>query len=214
MLIIDKQVDYYDCMAYAFGIDKKVVFKRDITTKQLSYDKLSLVLQGLLKVLGSYRPDIKTVDGYKISSNITDMFLVFCGKLYFVKETSKTTNHGLESLTENYYDYNWPEYPKNHYRATLWGNIRLNANLIIELGEYINSPYFLIRRKRDYIELSVPNLKDIDFHTIMDASSCYQEIKMAINETYNVENNMVVIANDDRIKQHGFDIKKSFRKAG
>lgn len=214
MLIIDKRADYYDSMAYAFGIDKKVVFKRDINQKEISYDSLSLTLQGLLKVLGSYRPEVKIVDSGKISSNVVDMFLVFCDKLYFVKETSKTTSHGLESLTENLYDYTWPEYPKNHYRANMWEDIRLNANLIIELGECINSPYFLIKRKRDYIELSVPNLKDIDFHTMMDASSCYQEIEMAINQKVNVENNLVVVSNDDRIVQHGFDLKKSFRKAG
>jgi len=34
---------------------------------------------------------------------------------------------------------------------------------------------------------------------------------LKVNELSNVENNMVVVGNDDRIQQHGFDLTTSFR---
>lgn len=57
-----------------------------------------------------------------------------------------------------------------------------------------------------------PKLDAIDFQKVIDPYTMAQEVEMFIANRANPENNTVQISNKDRIVQHGFDLKQSFRK--
>ncbi len=57
-----------------------------------------------------------------------------------------------------------------------------------------------------------PKLDAIQFQKVMDPYTLTQEIEMMVANQSNPENNLIQVANNDRIVQHGFDLKQSFRK--
>lgn len=59
-----------------------------------------------------------------------------------------------------------------------------------------------------------PPLKDFEFFKIFEGHRCYQELEMYLGNKLLEKNNAPQIIDDKvKIQQHGFDLKKSFRKA-
>lgn len=217
MLIIDQKADYYDYMAYAYGIDKKVVFRRDV--EETYFTPRNETEKRFLSVLSwNNANDPKFIDGSRIYTGTEKMFLVFCGVLHFIRRDYVTTekSYPYSSETVSTYRYGFPVKKASDWLNSYWlekyEEIKINPHVIINMGAGFQSPYFLITSTRDGYRIDLPNLKDIEFYKVMDANDCYQEIEMAVNRMKNVENNLVVVDNDVRIVQHGFDLKKSFRK--
>lgn len=57
-----------------------------------------------------------------------------------------------------------------------------------------------------------PCLKDYGFDRIKDSFAAFQEISMYLSNILVEQKEVAVIADKYRIEQHGFDLKKSFRK--
>lgn len=57
-----------------------------------------------------------------------------------------------------------------------------------------------------------PKLKDYGFDRIKDSFTTFQEISMYLSNILVEQKETAVIEDKFRIEQHGFDLKKSFRK--
>lgn len=57
-----------------------------------------------------------------------------------------------------------------------------------------------------------PKLKDYQFDRIKDSFTAFQEISIYLSNILVEQKETVVIEDKFRIEQHGFDLKKSFRK--
>jgi len=57
-----------------------------------------------------------------------------------------------------------------------------------------------------------PRLKDYGFDRIKDSFTTFQEISMYLSNILVEQKETVVVQDKFRIEQHGFDLKKSFRK--
>lgn len=77
-----------------------------------------------------------------------------------------------------------------------------------------SSSNFRYEYEYNYKCLAIDNMKlsCIQFYKVMSADIIAQEINMYLLNKVNPENNTVIIADKDRIVQHGFDLKQSFRK--
>ena len=219
MLIIDKRADYYDSMAYAYGIDNKRVFVRKSQEIEITNANVTYTEHQLLRVVGwsTCRRNVTQEERLCESNNHTQL-LVFCGKVYPFIETTfrpyedKRDEHFELIPIASVFNYGYPEIDtKSTYTRQKWEDLKLNENIIVGMGRLLDSPYFVIGRHNGRYDIRVPLLREIGFHNIMQADECYQQIEMKVNEMSNVENNMVVVGNDDRIQQHGFDLTTSFR---
>lgn len=87
----------------------------------------------------------------------------------------------------------------------------LNSNIILDVD--INCPCFLIQRNlREFKIILNPILRTFNFQTKMDAFSIYQKIDHYLMNKALPENETIEISDIDKLIQHGFDRKISFRK--
>ena len=221
MLIVSKHKDYYDGVVGTTGVDKTIVFER--TTEEIEDRK---------KFPKSFQRKSRWNDNNQLiqhfsynnkSTKYTDAshFIVgFCGKLYVgFKMIYEKQNNYEEIITDITYDVN--EF-KTHF------NQRWSFADFDEFVEYVknydsthlhrelNTPIFIydIRptARRDYFIVN-PILKDYQFYKVFDTFTAFQEIQMYISGVLGVgENPMIEISDKDKITQHGFDYKWSFRK--
>ena len=240
MYIISKNnKDYYDGVVGTMGIDKTIIYNREIIefgntkfpdflkTKSYWFRKNNNPFTNL-----SFFPIIKNnslkVKGY------SHFIIGFCGKLYIGFKLYKTNNkvklnYNNELISNIIYDFNIMKSilkPK-----TYGGNVFDNDyNYIvnydpIQIFRNYNMPVFIYDSNINKIHydnfyhsfyhpvfIINPLLKDYEFYKIFNSFQAFQEISMFIGGVLgNKEKEIIEIADKYKIAQHGFD-KWSFRK--
>lgn len=204
MRIISKFHDYYDSVQRQ-GMDKDVVYVRE--------KKISLI-KDTSRVADRGVPHVGTVHL---------RYLGFCGQIYRVYIVKAT---GITYITYDFEDFKEVSMrfgltAKYDFGRSKWWPGRFqefrdeNTDYLLELFHQHQVPIFLIEpseiRHKNTLILN-PNLKDLDFQTVKDTYTTYQDIYQYVAGVLNSpENKMVKISDKDKISKHGFD-KHSFRK--
>lgn len=237
MLIISKRKDFYDGVAGTTGIDKTIVYEREII--EVENDDLPKVFQKyspwknrnpspFIKLSGiNVKRDLRISGVYE---HAAPFIIGFCGKLYvgwklYTKGEKKPYGND-ELITTITYDN---DNIKNIVDQLSWhGKLDDNLNYILTydalpLFRELNTPVFVY--DSDYGRFLVeknyrnnpkffinPLLKEYHFFKVFDSFQAFQEIQMFISGVLgNKEKEIVQVEDKYKIAQHGFD-KWSFRK--
>ena len=233
MYIIAKNKDYYDGVVGSVGMDKTLVYEREIVEitdnkampkpfkhKRYSWDDKN----PLLSVCHANVDHNKT----KKYDDVRGFIVGFCGKLYLgwkfeYKEFEWNHEEGIHSpviKTKIIYGYeNAKKYLKSDYwRSNLDDDIRyVESYDPMDLFRKFKTPVFVFdgdRRspRNDNAFIINANLKEYEFYKMVDAFTAFQEISMFIGGVLGIgEKEMVEIEDKYKIGQHGFD-KWSFRR--
>jgi len=239
MYIISKKKDYYDGVAGSTGIDKTIVYQRDIIElddkerpnvfrKKTNYT-ISRKESPFFKLGNSHLH--KSL--YKKYPHNAYFIIGFCGKLYIgwkLYSFKKRENFGDSNVnTEIIFDV---DYMKEIFEPESWtGNFSDNVNYVLtydpmDLFRTLNSPCFVYDSDyhRKYLSdrkwdnpndpkfIVNPLLKEYEFYKVFDAFQAFQEIQMFLGGVLgNKEKPIIEVADKYKIGQHGFD-KWSFRK--
>lgn len=238
MYIIAKknEKDYYDGVAGTTGIDKTVVYQREII--ELDEDRMPEFFRKRGSFWKKHNENPFRQLGYhrlkKEFRNVCDeqaYFIVgFCGRLYIgwklYREIDKTTG---KISTEFTYDI---DYMKSILEEKSWhGSLEDSINYIrnfdaIQIFRDLNAPVFVYDGDygRCYIQRNFSNhhkanfiinalLKDYEFFKVVESFHAFQEIQMFMGGVLGKgEKEIIEVADKYKITQHGFDYKWSFRK--
>jgi len=237
MYIIDKKKDYYDGVVGTMGIDKEIVYERKTIEikKNEEFPKEFKRFNDFMKALDNH---FLNLDFYSPKNDSkyseVDAFIVgFCGKLYpgFKFHKKITIKSPFEDDMFNFKTniiYNRKKI-KKHLENKTWGrvleddlNYIQNYDAMHIFREY-NTPIFLYDGNTHRVRLNDrtptekfivnPLLKDYEFYKVFDSFRAFQEIQMFISGVLGIgEKETVEISDINKIQQHGFDKKWSFRK--
>ena len=241
MLIISKKKDYYDGVVGTMGIDKTLVYDRELVELEgknfpVSFTKQRFGLNNSKESqfikLGDH--DIKK-ECWKEYPNYSLFIIGFCGKLYvgwklYFEEKSQL---GVSNLITNItYDF---EFMKTIIQPKGWNTNfeddyhNVISSDVLQLFRDFNTPVFIY--DNDYNRTILPNknryygsskhnpkffinpiLKDYEFYKIFNTFQAFQEIQMFLGGVLGSgEKEIVQVADKYKIEQFGFD-KYSFRK--
>lgn len=214
MLIKSNYKDYYDYVAHVYGGGDPVV--KYIREKfPVPEDKIS-------------KGYIPTSFEVEVTSEITQLpgryyyrddpysykWLIIAGKYYLLR--SKQVAYELAEPYQLYHSDD-PKLMALYIGAD-------GGKPLIELSRQLKAPVFMISDTRSYygrqqsfhaqIEYNIPVLKDYGIPSIIPAEQMYQDISYFIGNVMHESPDTappVTISDKDRIVQHGFDLKKSFR---
>jgi hypothetical protein len=233
MLIIAKKKDYYDGVVGSTGIDKTIVYDRELI--DIEYNKIpelftkktnSWKTTNLFDELsGSIKPEY--LDIYHSYS----YFIVgFCGKLYIGWKLYTEKKVGILTELKTYISYDHdmvlPMIKSTWYSNRNFGEIynkiisidateifrKYKTPVFVYDTDYLRTAIGKYTRNRNDKFLVNPVLKDYEFYKVFDSFQALQEIQMYISGVLGVgENKMVEIEDKYKIQQYGFD-KWSFRK--
>jgi hypothetical protein len=239
MLIIAKKKDYYDGVAGTTGIDKTIVYDRQII--EVEENNIPEFFERKRYHFGRndqssfhnlFHHGLKK-DLHIVYPNYAHFVIGFCGKLYVGwKLYSKGKEHYQgynDVITTITYDF---ENAKKLFEPQTWGGRKFadDVNNImnhdsIELFREFNAPVFVY--DGDYGRASInercsncnhpkffinPLLKEYQFYKVFNAVQAFQEIQMFLGGVLGRgEKEIVEVADKYKIAQHGFD-KWSFRK--
>jgi len=242
LIIAKKKKDYYDGVAGTTGIDKTIVYERDIIEvddkdmpmyfqKKTFYNNFRERENNPFYKLGNSHIDNKYWKKYPYYS----YFIIgFCGKLYVgwkLYSLNKHTTDFNNVITTITYDKDLMI--KLFEKKTYWGHFQDNLNYILQFDAMdwfrkMNTPCFVYDQNYDgisHINLKYsgqnhnakfiinPVLKNYEFYKIFDAFQTFQEISMFLGGVLGKgEKEVVEVADKYKITQHGFDYKWSFRK--
>jgi len=235
MYIISKKKDYYDGVVGTTGIDKTVVYNREIEIiednskfpKEFNPHNMFYKRSKRHLVNGGYY-DCELESIYHQNS----MFIVgFCGKLYigwkFYRE-EKVQPFGIRNLeTHITYDRDFikKNLKPNNWRDKLMDDLNfIDTYDSMHIFRHLKVPIFLY--DEDYKRTSIDNraprrksvfiinpiLGDYEFYKIFESFTAFQEVHMFMGGVLGSgEKEIVEVADKYKIGQHGFD-KWSFRK--
>jgi len=235
MYIISKKKDYYDGVAGTTGIDKTIIYDREII--EVEEKDLPNEFKRYNSGSNPKRSIFLKLEDAIIKSELrvvyiaTSPFIIgFCGKLYvgwklhsIGKELPYGGNELITTITHN------NENMKKLHQPHSWGgSLEDNLNYVlshdpIEIFRSLNTPVFVY--DSDYGRTSIdkywrnqpkfiinPLLKEYQFYKVFNAVQAFQEISMFLGGVLgNREKEIVNVADKYKITQHGFD-KWSFRK--
>lgn len=201
MKIVSKLKDYYDHMAFLYGIDENLIFDRqgmfaihDPSVGGYNVDKVSVAVCGV------------RYDG--IVSN---------GKFYWGDERAK---FGVD-ITERELKYNlhWKYFVESDSTKAIYiRTISSPYEVLIhptptKVNDLLSCPIVLLCNKnRDGYHYKLPRLMDIDFGRVMSPDKIWTELSnwfsQRLGATEVSDDNM---SDKEKITSHGFDLKKSFR---
>lgn len=206
--------DYYD-NAVGYGIDENVHYNR--FTKEVEIN---------IKPKADFPP-----------AALETYLLGFCGKIYPLIKLEKLNKSvydcdygGNDSkIIETFYAYSfeegegksrqWEEFSRGFEYINDRERLRVkqfyidwsfqNDELFIEH----KTPAWIISLDRNQkTGLVNPRLKDYEFERIKDSFTAFQEISMYLSNILVEQKETAAVEDKFRIEQHGFDLKKSFRK--
>lgn len=205
--------DYYD-NAVGYGIDENVHFNR--FTKKV---------------------EIHIKSQFDFPRHRNAGLLGFCGKIYpFVEVKKFDRRYDLYEyswddlkLLERYFAYSFEEYER---KKSEWGKFTdvfeyQDHSRKIKLKQFFidwnyQSDDIFLEYKVPIWTISLdlnqnngvinPKLKDYGFDRIKDSFTAFQEISMYLSNILVEQKEIAVVEDKFRIEQHGFDLKKSFRK--
>lgn len=205
--------DYYD-HAIGYGIDEKVHYNRRTAEAEIS-----------VRSKADFPPDW-----------INSHLLGFCGKIYPVVRLDKLnvaihdSDHDEESrIVDTFYAYSFAEARE---KADEWDELcdgfwcsndaeRLKIKQFYQDWSFDDDQVFLEHKtpcrilrldKNQKTGLINPPLKDYGFDRIKDGFAAFQDISMYLANILVEQKETAAVEDKFRIEQHGFDLKKSFRK--
>lgn len=228
MYIISKKdyKDYYDGVAGTVGIDKTIVYERhpiEFNTRETNNIPDAFKYKRTHDWKNPFRllNHIRTIRG---DYDYGYFIVGFCGKSYIgfkqIKKSKQLLNNNkLEYIPESVfitYDLNEfiDVYEKTQKRelgddvVNYYNEIK-NINAL-EINRQYNTPIWVYEKEHFYVN---PKLSDFDFYKVFDAFTAFQEISMFIGGVLgNKEKEIIQVSDKNKIEQHGFDYKWSFRK--
>mgnify|MGYP006297348471 CR=1 FL=1 len=234
MYIISKQKDYYDGVVGSVGMDKTIVYERKTVEIEDNKSIPKFVRSTRFHwkdenpFLNLCRASVKT-DNDKGYYAMNGFIVGFCGKLYlgwkfyykvkaFLPESGE---YGEVTKEDIIYDY---ENVKQYLKPRYWGSsLDDNAKFVnsynpIEIFRECDAPIFLYDsynerpRNTDVFYIN-PVLKDWEFYKVVDAFTAFTQLQMFIGGVLGTgEKKITEISNENKIEQHGFDRKWSFRR--
>jgi len=237
MLIISNKKDYYDGVVSSMGIDKSIVYER----KEEKIKQNNIKFPNEFKKSKDWNnPNLLTDHIYlrfkkKVKYDTLGYFIIgFCGKLYvgwkFCYRNIEKNYSINNDIIDIFYDKNNVlKYVESNTYLTRRNNINDFYNYVenfdaTELFFKLNSPVFIydsaysldsITAIRNYDKVFIinPNLNEYKFYRVFDSFRAFQEIQMFISGVLGTKEKETIEINDkDKIIQHGFDYKWSFRK--
>jgi len=236
MLIINhKHKDYYDGVAGTTGIDKTIVYDRQIVeVEKKDFPKIFRSFSSFDNLKPSPLVQLNNTiikKKLRVVYEHTSPFIIgFCGKLYVgwkLYSNGKVLPYGGKELI-TIITYDNETMKKMVQRNGYYGNFEDNLNYVltydsIHLFREFNSPVFIYdsahgitnfdRYRTSHPKLYInPLLKEYEFFKVFDAFQAFQEIQMFLGGVLgNKEKEIINVADKYKIDQYGFD-KWSFRK--
>jgi hypothetical protein len=241
MLILSKQKDYYDGVVGTMGVDKTIVYERQITEIENPDRPTMFKRHPFWWSSNPHSPFLQLDEFRTINKEFRTKYehsgyfiLGFCGKLYvgwkLYKEVKKQGYPNFNLITTITYDFD--EIKKIIKSKNRHGNMEDLVNYIktydaMQFFRDLNAPAFVY--DADYHRNSIyeytgikstagtrfavnPILKDYEFYKVFDAFQAFQEVQMFMGGVLGRgEKPITEVADKYKITQHGFD-KFSFRK--
>lgn len=234
MYIIAKRKDYYDGVVGTMGIDKTIVYNREIKIYDNwpDYPKIFRPNRTYNSRYHNHFLNLSHHMNFETSEYAENSpFIVgFCGKLYvgwkFYREVPN--NNGYSDL-ETYITYDRDFIKKNIKTVSWFSNIEDDLNFVdtynsMDIFRELKAPIFLYdgdydrkyinsyRHRTDERFIVNPILSDYEFYKVFDSFRAFQEIQMFMGGVLGMgEKEIVEVADKYKIGQHGFD-KWSFRR--
>jgi hypothetical protein len=235
MYIIGKRKDFYDGVVGTMGIDKTIIYEREIKIleNEKEFPKEFRPVRYVWRKRGMSLLSVTTnmYHCHKESkyTNFSSFIIGFCGKLYvgwkLYREEKKPFSTDL--VTDITYDI---DFLKEHVNEKGWGS-NLNDDIKyvetydpIEIFRLLNIPIFIYdsdyertsigtyRHRKKSVFIINPNLSDYRFYTVINSFTAFQEIQMFLGGVLGKgEKKITEVEDKYKISQHGFD-KWSFRK--
>jgi len=207
MYIIDKNKDYYDFYSTLYGIDKTITYDRRGST---------------------------ILNNNAFVNKISD-------KNYYGGEQFVLLEVGYYQYLFHYYDFTYQQNPNYEYKSFIVKNYKIklikifnenkhlfNSEISIVTCNLENGGMFYYRKYGDkYIKnlsdihtheekyggtyISNPILADTDIPKFIDGLNIWKNLSMYISSKYNDKTILIVNSDTDKIINHGFDKKSSFR---
>lgn len=210
--------DYYDHVAHVYsGGDPKCLYIRTRVAEREVIDGTTYA--GHLDVK---QKDIVNLPNtaYDVTEKKYYKWLAVCGKYYLlVSDAHKLHNPVWDVYTEE-------KYPDVHSRLVgRWSSRREIVDAIgnfstslLELSRKVNAPVFTFDKNyRDdsiTVDGEIPILGNIGFAGIMDSQQIYQELSYFVGNVIKTSPDLApvtVMSDKEKVSQHGFDVRKSFR---
>lgn len=215
MIIKSKFKDYYDYVAHQYGGgDPKCIYSRNRVVNREVFGGTSIA--GTLELT---QKNIVSLPYPCYGESVRYKWLAVCGKYYLL--VSHTVMDGFTKpqwkLAVKNYDH---EPPLSGYftRRTAHDVIGQFSPYLVELSRKINAPVFTFdksfRSENVIIDGELPILATLGFTCVMDAEQLYQEIAYFLSNVIKESPDMSPpskMTDKEKISQHGFDLKKSFR---
>ena len=209
--------DYYDFVANQYGGgDPDCVYPRH---------RLFPVIDGL-----DWGIDIDIEMKLPYISHFVDVdtkWMACAGKLYLLIDENSCGDWKI--ITKSIYD-DYINRRKNHYLHRMFNVIHsdlthyvgVESDDAIKLSRKLNAPVFTFKNKYNpnkckyYINVdsAIPVLENLGMQKIISPQQMYQELSYFIGNTMHESPDLappVQVSDKDRIVQHGFDLKQSFR---
>lgn len=213
MRIVSKYKDYYDYVEYLYspeGGDSNLVYTRNgsglgVTVSQDVATPGWEFSSGFIgtRFAGKYKFKWVALAGY--------LYLIVNGKL-------------LTEESEVFKDYETMRSEAKHFYGTLryFREVTLKPTPSLKvdsLSRQLGQPVFFIEASSDrnpkfFVPSEIPNLGQLGFASVISAEQMYQTLAMYLANVIreNPDNTPPAHVSDkDRIVQHGFDLKTSFR---
>jgi hypothetical protein len=219
MRIFSKFHDYYD-INLEHGVDPNIIYQRD--QDEFYSDEQPYHIHDISRFVSYYQLfRISRIQLSRPSFYTFSPFVVFVGN-----DIYKGYNHG----SEYYYSYDDVIQKFNDVRSK---NIYFGTDAFKRFFEFdldrlpetktikdqmvkdrIPIWYVKLSRRRENRTKNITNmaLKEINFQTVLDPYTCFQNISMFLGNLGTSNKEMIEVSNDDKISKHGFDLKQSFRK--
>lgn len=227
MRIMSKFQDYYDC-GVAYGIDKKILYKRKTKSFCVDFDSRNPRLESIeFRSVRAKQHPTKNPEDMR-NFDYTPVGLSFCGKLYMGLEIVERID--LPPTSTNFHEY---------VTTYIWNMDDVeNHEFIDEVGYYYwydkpkftyfnilddeemnmkyDSPVVLERYVRSNYEPNVfvnPSLKELGFSRVVDPYQAFQEISMYISGPLaHRETDDLEMSGKQKMQNKGMDEVYGFRK--
>ena len=208
--------DYYDYMAFQYGGgDPLIVYDRGYFNKDLNeYDHIYW-RQGF--VIYPNNKELYDLPSYislysKLSNRyIYIRYISIAGRLFPITENNTVISEVTTPEIWNNKDF-------DDYRSMLFSE----PDYLVELSRILKQPTFLIsyigrdNKQGIVVESKYPVLKNMGFPSIYKPEQIYQDLSLFISTKMkatpdSLPEPMIPLTNNDKILNHGFDVKRSFR---
>ncbi len=224
MRINSKFKDYYDSIVYTKGIDNNLIYNR--IEENIYYNQINDYLKNYNRYLLFNIPRSKYIEK---ENTIYQFYVGFCGKIYtgaiITENGKKFITYDINEISKYYYlfssNYRWVD--KKAINKTIAKKISLHNKFItdknvLDIFTKYNTPCFCLfyneYDKMNYEKNTIINfeLDKIQFYKCIDPYTAFQDIEIFLGERLNNGKNVdIPLTDKDKIINHGFDLKTSFR---